>query len=185
MNSFDYLAVLLSIILGLGVTQLLVGIRGQMLARNRVRNFWPTQLCSATLLMVSAQSWWAMFDLHKRRNWDFASFAVLLGQMIALYLAIGLVYPDFPSGETIDLRAHYFAQRRHFYALLLIVILFSVGRDLALNHRLPDRLNLCFHGVFAALVLSAFLISKTWFHRVIPLSITGLFIVYIALLFAH
>src|SRR5438552_1135262 len=112
MDEFSYLSVLLSIIIGLAVTQLLTGMRGQMLARARVRGFWPTQVWAGTLLLVCTQTWWAMFDLRNRREWDFSAFAILLAQTIALYLLTGLVYPDFPADKEIDLRGHYFAQRR-------------------------------------------------------------------------
>ena len=40
MDAFSYLSVLLSIILGLGIQQVLQGYRALMLARGRVRFFW-------------------------------------------------------------------------------------------------------------------------------------------------
>ena len=113
MNEFSYLSVLLSIIIGLAVTQLLTGMRGQMLGRERVRGFWSTQMWAGVLLLVCTQTWWAMFDLRARQAWDFSDFAILLAQTIALYLLTGLVYPDFSADRAVDLRAHYFAQRRH------------------------------------------------------------------------
>ncbi|MGI8889881.1 MAG: hypothetical protein ACR2G0_03745 [Chthoniobacterales bacterium] len=72
---------------------------------------------AGTLLLISTQMWWAMFSLRARHEWDFASFAVLLARTVALYLLTGLVHPDFPEEGTVDLREHYFAQRRHFFPL--------------------------------------------------------------------
>jgi ABC-type glucose/galactose transport system permease subunit len=42
MDAFSYLSVLLSIILGLAITQVLKGFRGLMQARARLRTYWPT-----------------------------------------------------------------------------------------------------------------------------------------------
>ena len=49
MDEFSYLSVLLSIIIGLAVTQLLTGMRGQMLGRDRVSGFWPKQVWAGDL----------------------------------------------------------------------------------------------------------------------------------------
>jgi hypothetical protein len=41
MDEFSYLSVLISVILGLAVTQILKGFRGILLSRARVRIYWP------------------------------------------------------------------------------------------------------------------------------------------------
>ena len=41
MDEFSYLSVLLSVILGLAVTQILKGFRGLLLSRARIRLYWP------------------------------------------------------------------------------------------------------------------------------------------------
>ena len=52
MDEFGYLAVILSIILGLSVTQLLQGLSNVINARDRVRIYWPA-IAWALLLLVS------------------------------------------------------------------------------------------------------------------------------------
>lgn len=105
MDEFGYLSVLLSIILGLAVTQILVGVRGCLLTRKRVRGFWPVHLWAGFFLLVSTQIWWSMFGLRNRHEWDFSAYAVLLAQVIILYLLAGLIYPDFVLDQEVDLRA--------------------------------------------------------------------------------
>lgn len=185
MDPFSYVSVLLSIILGLAVAQLLTGIRGHMLTRARVRPFWPTQLWAALLLLVAAQTWWAMFGLHNRTEWNFGAFAILLAQGIALYLLTGLVYPDFPHSREIDLEEHYFAQRRHFFTLLIIAALVSICRDLVLQHALPHPANLGFHVVFIGLGVSGLLVVRRWYHKALAVFTALLFTIYIAWLFTE
>ena len=169
MDAFSYLSVLLSIIIGLAVTQILTGMRGQMLGRDRVRGFWPTQLWAGSFLLICTQTWWAMFDLRGREVWGFGDFAILLAQTIALYLLTGLIYPDFPPEREVDLRAHYFAQRRHFFTLSLVTTALSLGRDLILNHQLPHAENLAFHLFWAASAVSGVVIARGGCHRVLAL----------------
>ena len=61
MDEFSYLSVLISVILGLAVTQILKGFRGILLSRTRVRIYWPVIAWAVLLLLVCVQSWWAMF----------------------------------------------------------------------------------------------------------------------------
>ncbi|MDQ6939493.1 MAG: hypothetical protein M3119_04975, partial [Verrucomicrobiota bacterium] len=78
MDEFSYLSVLLSIILGLAVTQILQGFRGLMLSRTQVRLYWPTLVWALLLLVVFVQTWWAMFSLRNQQDWTFAGFAIVL-----------------------------------------------------------------------------------------------------------
>ena len=99
MTEFGYLSVLLSIILGLAITQVLQGWRARMIYRTRVRPFWPTEVWSLLILLISTQMWWAMFELRDRHDWTYGQFGALLGQTIFVYLASALIYPDFWAHE--------------------------------------------------------------------------------------
>ena len=90
MDAFSYLSVLLSIILGLAITQVLQGFRGLMLARSRLRSYWPSVAWAILLLVLDVQVWWAMYDLRFRHEWSFLGFAAVLAQTVPLYLLAGL-----------------------------------------------------------------------------------------------
>src|SRR3954469_14089882 len=94
MDEFGYLSVLLSIIIGLALAEILQGLRRRMLTDAPVQMYWPTKLWVGTLLLVCTQTWWAMFDLRQRHQWEFGQFLVLLLHSILLYLAAGIVLPE-------------------------------------------------------------------------------------------
>ncbi len=185
MDEFSYLSVLLSIIIGLAVAQILIGMRGRMLTRARVREFWPVQLWAVFFLLASAQTWWAMFDLRNRHDWQFSGFAILLAQVIVLYLLTGLIYPDFALDRKVDLRAHYFEQRRHFFGLCILLLVLSICRDLILNHSLPAPLNLSFHLAFIAFALTGIVIAREWYHKLATVIVGVLFVAYVVMLFTR
>ncbi len=185
MDEFSYLSVLLSIILGLAVAEILAGYRRLLQTRGRVALYWPSLLWSFVLLVIYTQSWWAMFGLRRHRDWSFAGFAVVLLHMILLYMLAGLVLPDIGPGETIDLRANYFSQRRWFCGIALGVIVVSLARDLVLGGALPDSANLAFHVTFAAFAIAGILTKNEWFHKAFAVSMAALFAFYIVLLFAQ
>ena len=185
MDAFSYLSVLLSIILGLAITQILQGYRGLLLARGRVIFYAPTMIWTGLLLVITAQAWWSSFGLVHHENWTFLQFCAVLLQMVLLYMMCGLVLPDIQRDETVDLKAHFYREHRPFFAAFLLMLLTSVAKDWILEGHLPSNENLAFHGVFAVLSLAGFAIRAPRFHEIIT-PVGGLVLaVYIAALFAH
>jgi hypothetical protein len=182
-DEFSYLSVLLSVVIGLAMTEILQGFRRRIMVAERVRSYWPVRLWSVTLLLVCAQTWWAMFGLRERHVWKFEEFLVLLAQVVVLYLVCGLVYPDVERGSEVDLRAHYFTQRKRFFTLIVVLTFISIGRDLTINHALPDPRNLTFHIVYIATALIAILTANEWYHKALALFIAIVFVNYITTLF--
>ena len=185
MDAFSYLSVLLSIILGLAITQILMGYRGLLLARGRVSFYGPTIVWSGLLLLIAAQAWWSSFGLARHRDWTFLQFAAVLLQMILLFMMAGLILPDIPADEPVDLKAHYYREQRPFFAAFLLMLGVSVSKDWILDARLPVPENLAFHGVFAGLSLLAFFIRKPRFHEIATPLGAMVMAAYIALLFFH
>jgi hypothetical protein len=185
MDAFSYLSVLLSIIVGLAITQILTGFRGIVLWRSRVRIYWPVPLWAATLLLINVQSWWAMFDLREVHDWTFAAFAVVLAQSIAQYLLAGIVFPDFSRDADIDLREHYWAHVHWFFGLFVAVLVISLTKSMVIYGKLPDREDLAFHGVFIALSATAFATRRPRHHEFLALFGAGVFCAYVIALFAR
>ena len=185
MDEFGYLSVLLSIIIGLAMTEILQGLRKRMLYQDRVQRYWVSQLWAATLLLVCAQTWWAMFDLRNRHDWQFDQFVALLTQSILLYLGAGLLFPEFSGEGPVDMRAHYFRQRKRFFGLLIAVTLASVYRDWVLDHRLPSRPNLAFHVVYLITSAIAIATAREWYHKLLAVLIAAVFLFYVTTLFAR
>ncbi len=183
MDEFSYLSVLLSVVIGLAVTEILQGFRRRIVFAHRVRSYWPVRLWSVTLLLVCAQTWWAMFGLRSRHTWTFDEFLILLAQVIVLYIACGLLYPEFEGTETIDLRAHYFAQRKRFFSFIIAAALISITRDLVLSHSLPNPRNLTFHVVYIVTAVVAIITANEWYHKALALFMAVAFVNYITTLF--
>ena len=184
MDQFSYLSVLLSIILGLAITQILKGFRGIVLAREHVRMYWLPVAWAVLVLVIAVQSWWASFGLREIENWTFLSFSIVLLQNVLLYMAAALVLPDF-FGEDVDLRAHYFAHHRVFFGIFLLLLPVSLAKDVVLTGHVTDDANLTFHGCFIAIAATAVLTAREALHKLLPLLTGLLFLAYIALLFAR
>src|SRR5947208_5766793 len=116
MDAFNYLAVLISIILGLGIAQLLTSFGRCIEQRKALRSFLPAMIWAGILLLIHVQTWWSMFGLRSLPQWTFVQFIAVLLQPITLYLLAIVVLPG-QSATSLDLRANYFAQRSWFFGL--------------------------------------------------------------------
>ena len=185
MDAFSYLSVLLSIILGLAITQVLQGYRGLLLSRSRLKLYAPTVIWSGLLLVLSAQFWWASFGLAEHTEWTFATFSVILLQTVLLYMMTALVLPDMPPEQEVDLRAHYFRERRPFFSISLVMLGASILQDWMLEGQLPELRNLAFHAIFGVISATALLTARPRVHEVLAFASTLFIASYIALLFSE
>lgn len=185
MDAFSYLSVLLSIIVGLAITQVLQGYRLLLLARHRVRLDPLPLIWSLLMLVFATQSWWASFGLTSHKDWSFLGFAAVELQFVLLYVLAGLSLPDVPAEGVVDLRAHYDRERIPFFLVLIAVLASSLGKDLALDGRLPGPLNVAMHGAFAFVAAS----GAIWRRRWVQVAVTGFMLLgigaYIVLLFSR
>jgi hypothetical protein len=185
MDALSYLSVLLSIILGLAIAQVLQGYRAILLARGRVRLSPAVLVWSGLILLFATQAWWASFGLKDRTHWDFLAFAIILLQMVLLYMLSALIFPEIGRDERIDLVDHFERHRRVFFGFLIGMLAVSVLKDVVLDHRLPTPLNLAFHATAVATAVAGMVLRSGRSQLALALIAVAGALLYISLLFAH
>lgn len=183
MEPFEYLSVLISIVLGLGITHLLLGFGRWLEQRSRFGAYGPVMAWAAFLLLLHVQTWWTMFGYRVFMDWDFVQFSIVLLQPIVLFLLAVVVFPG-PDAPHRDLRDNFLHQRPWFFGLLALLLLVSVVKDLARNGRWPTPLNLTFHGVFLLIALAGGLLRRERGQGIVACAALTTLITYIAILFA-
>jgi hypothetical protein len=181
--TFEYLTVLISIILGLGITQLLGGLGRLLQDRARVRMYWPAVVWVCVLLLLHVQTWWAMFGLRSLESWTFLAFLLVLLQPVVLFMLAALVLPDGRAESDRDLRANYYAQSRWFFALGVTLLVVSLTRDLVLSGHLPGTFNTGVHVLLLVLWSLAAITRHELYHRGVAAATALVMIAYVAVLF--
>jgi len=184
MHAFDYLSVLLSIVLGLGMTQLLSAVARWLELRHEVKPYLPAAIWAAFLMIVLVQTWWSMFGMRDIAEWSFLQFCVVLAQPVLLFLLTALVLPG-PQSEVRDLEAFFLQHRTWFFGLLMAMLVASVSKDLVLVGRLPATPNLIFHAVFFAGSGLALVSRRGWVQLLCAIAAIALMLIYVAALFAE
>lgn len=152
MKASQHLAVLVSIILGLGLRELLLG------ARNTLMTGWPKadRAAQATLgvlalflFIVIVQFWWFLFVIVRTEVWqeNFFSFLVTLARPILLFVAAASVFPPLDSG---DVQEHYLRNRYMIYVPLALFDTINLA-EFSVHVGLAQISPLIFHVVFIAL----------------------------------
>jgi hypothetical protein len=185
MDAFSYLSVLVSVVLGLAIQQVLQGYRSLALNRRQVEAYWPSIAWSVNILIMVVQNWWSLFGLADHGEWTFAAFAALLIQTAGLYMMAGLVLPETPPGERINLKAHYYRERVTFFGVGLFTIVWSAVRERIIEGQWLSGANLGFHLLFAAMAGLAILSRNERVHAGLAGLMTAVFLTYISLLFAR
>ena len=178
MTPFEYLSVLISIILGLGLTHLLSAVRELIQKRARVRFYWLALLWAALIFTTQVQWWWGVYELRGREGWNFFSFLFLLLAPVSMYLTAGMVLPDIEGDEECDLKSYYYRNHGWIFGLTATGNLLDAARAYMASGTASDpKVWTNLTGV--ALCLSLAIIRSELYHVVVTLLLTALFLSFI------
>ena len=165
MNLFEFLMILLSLIVGLGLAEILSGV-AKLLKREGARGFsWTHSAATLTVFIGLLQTFWESWGLSSIETWSFPAMLLMLASPIFLYLIAHVLFPERDS--TISLDDYYFEQARLIWVLAgLTVIVGTLFRPLAFDMPLWVLDNLSAIPTIMACALLSF-ISTRMFHRVL------------------
>lgn len=182
-DAFDYLSVLLSIVLGLALAQLLTGVGRLVQQRARVRVYWPAMVWTAALLLILVQSWWTLFEFRDHTPWTLPEFVLILAHPTVLYFMTVLILPDTDLEGPIDLRANFYAQAPWFFAAAAAVVLLSLARPPVFDGALTLDVDVAIQLVFLVAAVAGAVVRSPRYHEANALLFPGLLLAYIGVLF--
>jgi hypothetical protein len=183
LSPFDYLTVLVWIVLGFAMTNVLTRLAVVVSARERVDFYWPPIAWAIWIFFICVQHWWAQWSEHGVRTWTFLTFCTGLLDPIILFFLSALVLPDREQAGSIDLGVWYYRNRLWFFAMLGLLPIASIGDELVRTGRIASTLNLGFLMVFELVDLVAFLLPSRRAQEWITAQACVLTLFYVGLLF--
>jgi hypothetical protein len=179
-SAFEYVTVFISIILGLGVTQILTGIADLVHQNQRVKIYWPHLVWILLALIMHVQEWWVTFELRTYGPWRLPIFLFVLLYPVVLFILARLLFPfGFSEGE-IDLEKFYFENYRRIFLFVAILALLSILDNLLLRKYLIE--DLIGPGVVLVVLTSMAIVknSRPWLHKGVALFLLTFLIISIA-----
>lgn len=126
---FEYIAVLTSIIVGLGVTHLLQGAARLIQHPTEARTYWVHLTWALYLFYTAVFWWWFEFRLERIEEWTLPIYLFLILYAVLLYLLCAITFPSSLSGYE-DYREYFFSRRKWFFGIFILIQLVDVGDTL-------------------------------------------------------
>lgn len=169
LSPFEYITVLLSIILGMGIARLMTGIAGVVSRWERTTLYLPHTILVVLVFILHIQEWWALFELRDFSYWRLPVFLFISLYPINLYLLSHLLFPArWPKGA-VDLPAFYYRHYRRILGFIGALIVLSVLDNVWISrYGLQDQIlqgSLLF-------IITAFLFirqPRPWMHYALAL----------------
>jgi hypothetical protein len=105
MEAFQWISVILSLVLGLGITRLLSSAVAVFRSRDCAPVDWIPLVWGACVFLWQIQFWWAIIELSEKViPWTPLQFLALLGLPLTLFVAAALVLPptELRTGESLS-----------------------------------------------------------------------------------
>lgn len=118
LSLLEFLLVLVSVVIGLGLAAILSGAAGLLRDRERVQLYWIHTLFQVGIFLALVQQWWETWDLQGVGELSFWAVLTLLASPVLLYVIADLLFPRVPEGA--DLRSYYYQQAPMLWGLVMI-----------------------------------------------------------------
>ncbi|MFZ6000463.1 MAG: hypothetical protein ACOYW3_08115 [Bacteroidota bacterium] len=135
MTPFEYVSVLISIVLGLGITQIVTGVADLIHHWVRVKFFWPHLLIVFLVFFLHLQEWWLLYSLKDHGEWRLSIFLFTILYPIFLFIMARILFPSDFTSPMLDLRDFYFANYRKFFLIISILALLSIIDNVFIQQR--------------------------------------------------
>jgi hypothetical protein len=182
-SAFEYLSVLVSIIVGLALAHLLSSMARLLQLRRRLRLHATTLCWMAFLLLANIQIWWVGFERRDNAAWNFFAFVLYLLMPITGFLLSYLIVPDLDDADGIDLQRNFDDNRPWFFALLAALPAISLAEETLNSGRFPADLDALFRITLVVTAAVAALVRNARFHLVCAALLLAALCAYILLLF--
>lgn len=169
MSPFEYITVLISIVLGMGITQLVSGFAAIVIRWERVKIYWPHLVLCILVFVLHIQDWWATYELVNFKFWRLPTFLFFILYPVNLYVLSRILFPERWSRQQTDLKVFYLNNFRKIYIFMIFLPVHSIIDNYFIGgYKLVDQIPQL--GVLLILLFVAIFDHKSeWIHKSIAL----------------
>jgi len=165
---FEFLMILLSIIVGLGLAELLTGI-AKILREGRQSQFsWIHGAIVVAIFLALLQTFWESWGLQNVPEWTFPAMLLMLTSPILLFVIAHIL---FPAGTHYDnLGEYYFERAKLIWTIALVIaVVSSLFRPLAFGMPLLVMDNASTIPTLVIFLLLITIRNRTFHYVLVPL----------------
>ena len=174
MSLFEYIMVLTSILIGLGIAELLSGIVRMLRSDFKEGFYLPQILWSSFLFLYLIIVWWSRWDLRENFHWTFLQLLMSLAGPVMAFIAAGLMF-----ARNRTAKEYYFRQQKTMFTILPLIAFSSLIHEVVIE----GTSLLSFTTFMASLLVISTLLprffKKDWIHLVCSFSANAVFIFWV------
>ena len=129
-SPFEYVSILVSIILGLGITQILSAFSDLLYNYRKVRFYWPHTFWIVFILFLHIQDWFITYQLKDKPVWHLRELFFILLYPVSLFCVAKMLLPTNEREERNDMKLFYKSQ----YPLIFIIVGISIAMSMLFNY---------------------------------------------------
>lgn len=167
MDIREHSITLVSVIVGLGLTELLANLNRLIRSRRDVRWYALPLLWAVVCLILVVNLWWGIYlgAIGIATPSNAGAFLLYLVVPVLLYLVCAAALPEVRNGGAFDLRASYYASSRYFSALLCAYVAATMLQAyLAVRHLQWDLVTAVLRVGILAVLLPLVWVRRPWYH---------------------
>ncbi|MEN8374066.1 MAG: hypothetical protein ABFS34_01300 [Gemmatimonadota bacterium] len=131
MATVEYIAILVSIVVGLAMAEVLQGFADSLRHRASVRSYWPVWTVAALILVMAIWMLRWVWLAEDQESWNWGELALALAPGALIFIMARLAFPQELEGR--DLRAYYFEHSRVIWSLAGLFVALAVVRAATLE----------------------------------------------------
>jgi hypothetical protein len=125
-SPFEYASILISIILGLGITQILSSVSDLLYDLKKVKFYFPHTVWVIFVLFLHIQEWFVIYELKNKVGWTLPELSFILLYPIILFTTAKMLLPTNHQEERFDLKVFFNSQFPIISRLIAICIMLSL-----------------------------------------------------------
>ena len=133
-SAFEYISILVSIILGLGITQILTSFADLLYHYKKVKLFWPHLAWTIFILFLHIQDWFITYQLKHLKAWPLPLLLFILAYPVALFITAKMLFTQQDEDPDLTLKEYYFKKYPTIFILVIICISLSISFNVYLLH---------------------------------------------------
>ena len=122
MTFFEYMMVMVSLIMALALSQVM---RASSDILTSPKRHWVHIVWVLVFLFWIVQGWWALWDLRTETDWTFVKYMSMFPFPLILFVVGSILVPSERSG-TIDWKLHFDAKKTWFFSAMIVVGIESI-----------------------------------------------------------
>lgn len=165
MSQFEYIMVMVALILALALAQALRGLAEIVTSRKR---YWPHSFWLLTIVFLMVQAWWADWHYNAVEEWRFTTYLLVLASPAISFAKVHLLVPSTRS-DSFDWHKQFDAVRLWFFGLLISYVLIGIIQSVVLYGTPLIHPYRLFQGLFIAIAIAGIVTRSQKVHGVLPL----------------